>query len=167
MTGSPTRESTSPAARDRALIREVKLALLSEIGARAVFDHLDRKARDRELAAMAQGFNREGVDLVDTLQRFLRQAGAKPRRTSLRRRALARGLVALAPVLGSRRVLRIIRDAEQTVARWYGHYALFLVQGGDPAWAETFAELQGIKMRRADAMGAWVDNLARAHSRVI
>ena len=103
-----------PAASYRSLVRDAKLALLSEIGARAVFDHIARGSRDAELGRMAESMNREGIDLVARVQELIREMGGRPRRTSFRRRALARLLVHGAPVLGPRRVLRIVRDAEPT-----------------------------------------------------
>lgn len=155
----------APAASYAALVKDVKLALLSEIGARAVFDHIARRARDEQLARMAEGMNREGIDLVARVQELIRGMGGKPRRTSFRRRALARLLVYGAPVLGPRRVLRVVRDAELTVGRWYAEYAYFLVRAGDGERARAFEELRSVKERRALALGAWVDNLARAHQR--
>lgn len=157
-----------PEARERAyrsLVKDVKLALLSEIGARAVFDHIARRARDEEIGSFAQGLNREGIDLVARLQDLIRGMGGQPRRTSFRRRALARLLVHGAPVLGTRRVLRIVRDAERTVGRWYAEYALFLVRIGDTERGRAFEELRAAKERRACALSAWVDNLVRAHSK--
>ena len=96
-----------PAASYRSLVRDAKLALLSEIGARAVFDHIARRSRDAELGRMAESMNREGIDLVARVQELIREMGGRPRRTSFRR-ALARLLVHGAPVLGPRRVLRIV-----------------------------------------------------------
>jgi hypothetical protein len=90
---------------------------------------------------------------------------ARPRRTSFRRRALARVLVHGSPVVGARPVLRLVRHAEETVSRWYAEYALFLVRLGDHPRAEAFEELRGIKQRRALVLGAWVDNLARRADR--
>lgn len=154
-----------PAASYRSLVRDVKLALLSEIGARAVFDHIARRSRDVELGRMAEGMNREGIDLVARVQELIREMGGRPRRTSFRRRALARLLVHGAPIIGPRRVLRIVRDAELTVGRWYAEYALFLVRLGDEERALAFEELRAAKERRAMALSAWVDNLARAGQR--
>ncbi|MEM9803031.1 MAG: hypothetical protein AAGA20_22105, partial [Planctomycetota bacterium] len=41
----------------RTLVADVKQALLSEIGARAVYDHIARRARDEDLARLAAAFN--------------------------------------------------------------------------------------------------------------
>ena len=149
----------------RSLVRDIKLALLSEIGARAVYDHIERRARDAELARFAGEMNSEGVEIVARVQELLRGMGARPRRTSFRRRALARILIHGARVTGARPVLRLIHHAEETVGRWYADYAFYLVRIGDHGRARAFEELRAKKQRRALALGAWVDNIARRGDR--
>ena len=51
------------------------------------------------------------------------------------------------------------------MGRWYAEYALFLVRLGDEQRALAFEELRAAKERRAMALSAWVDNLARASQR--
>jgi len=149
----------------RSLLRDLRRTLLSEIGARAVYDHIARRARDPELARLATELNQEGVDLVAAVQELMRSMGGRPRRTSLRRRALARLLVMSTRVTGARPALRLIRSAEETVSRWYGDYAVFLVKLGDHERAAAFEELRLVKQRRALILGAWVDNLVRRGDR--
>ncbi|MEM1447982.1 MAG: hypothetical protein AAF957_00170 [Planctomycetota bacterium] len=149
----------------RSLVRDVEQALLSEIGARAVYDHIARRARDEDLGRLADELNREGIEIVETVQALVRSMGGRARRTSLRRRALARGLVTVGAVVGARPVLRLVRYAEETVGRWYAEYALFLVRIGDPDRARAFEDLRARKERRALVLGAWVDNLARQRDR--
>ena len=151
----------------RSLIRDVKLALLSEIGARAVYDHIERRTRDEELARFAGEMNAEGVEIVARVQDLLRGMGARPRRTSFRRRALARILVHGARVTGVRPVLRLIRHAEETVGRWYADYALYLVRIGDHDRARAFEDLRAKKQRRALVLGSWVDNIAQRGDRTL
>lgn len=151
----------------RSLVKDVKLALLSEIGARSVFDHIARRARDQGLAQVAHQLNGEGVDLVGQVQELIREMGGKPRRTSFRRRALARMLVYSAPVVGPRPILRLIRHAEETVGRWYAQYSVFLVRLDDEPRARAFEELRLMKERRAMALGAWVDNIGRPRERIL
>ncbi len=149
----------------RSLVSDVKLALLSEIGARSVFDHIARRARDPELAPAAAELNEDGIEVVARVQELIRSMGGKPRRTSFRRRALARVLVHGVPVTGPRPVLRLIRHAEETVARWYAQYALFLVRIGDHERAQAFEDLRLIKERHALTIGAWVNNIGRSYGR--
>lgn len=149
----------------RSLVRDVKLALLSEIGARSVFDHIARRAGDEELATVAKELNEDGILLVKRVQELIRSMGGKPRRTSFRRRALARVLVYGAPVTGPRSALRLIKHAEETVARWYARYAVFLVRIGDHERAQAFEELRATKERHAQIIGAWVNNIGRGWGR--
>lgn len=166
--GSKDSRTFSPPSKElrrayRSLVADVKLALLSEIGARSVFDHIARRSRDQELATVATRLNEDGIYLVARVQELIRSMGGKPRRTSFRRRALARILVHGVPVTGLRPPLRLIRHAEETVARWYAQYAVFLVQIGDHERAQAFEDLRAIKERHAQTIGAWVNNIGRGH----
>ena len=157
----------APVERRRAIAsvaRDVKIALLSEIGARAVTDHLARKVRDPELRALAVQLNEEGVGIVAHVQQLIRDMGATPRRTSFRRRALARGLVACRRLVGLRSVLRLLQHQEETLSRWYGQYAVFFYEIGEDVRAASFEGLRATKIRRSQAVGAWVQNMAR-HAR--
>ena len=114
---------------------------------------------------VAKQLNEDGIWLVARVQELIRSMGGKPRRTSFRRRALARILVHGAPITGPRPALRLIRHAEETVARWYAQYALFLVRIGDHERAQAFEDLRAMKIRHAQTIGAWVDNIGRGHGR--
>jgi len=139
----------------------MKLALLSEIGARSVTDHLAHRVDDEELRSMMLRLNQEGVEVIDRLRGLMIEIGGRPRETSLRRRALARLLVLLSRVIGVRFVLRVCMNACETVARWYGQYQVFFTQLGEDERAALCGELAETKRRHALALGAWVSNLAR------
>ncbi|MCP3917830.1 MAG: hypothetical protein GY711_19975 [bacterium] len=62
---------------------------------------------------------------------------------------------------GPRPALRICMNASETVSRWYGEYALFLVRIGDTTRAEVCEELRWFKVLHAQALGAWVTNIKR------
>lgn len=140
---------------------DVRIALLSEIGARALTDHLARKVRDPDLQGLASTLNQEGIELVAEVQQLVRDMGGRPRRTSFRRRALARALVAARHVISLRAVLRLLQHQEETLARWYGEYALYLARIGETVRAASFDKLSATKRRRAEAVAAWVSNMAR------
>ena len=95
------------------------------------------------------------------LRQLMLGMGGRPRRTSHRRRLLARVLASLSPVLGRRIVLRICLNAEETVARWYGEYAVYLTRLGDHARARTCEELRGMKLLHASALEAWIGHMGR------
>lgn len=155
----------TPAERRRALASleaDVRIALLSEIGARALTDHLARKVRDPELQGLASALNEEGISLVAEVQQLVRDMGGRPRRTSFRRRALARALVALRHVTGLRVVLRLLLHQEESLARWYGEYAHYLARIGEPVRAASFERLRSTKRRRAESVATWVTNMMRS-----
>ena len=143
------------------LIADMRLALLSEIGARSIYDHLRRRSSDPELHALLTRLNQAGAESVSRLQGLIRDMGGQPKKTSLRRRALARGLAMASRVTGRRVVLRICLNAEETVGRWYGAYAGFLLQLGHAERARVCQELQTVKRVHAQALGAWVSNMSR------
>lgn len=157
-------DTLTPAERRRALdslASDVCIALLSEIGARALTDHLTRRVRDDDLRRMAHALNQEGIELVADVQQLIRDMGGRPRRTSVRRRCLARLLVAARHVLGLRTVLRLLHHQEQTLGRWYGEYAVYLGRIGEPVRCAAFERLRAAKLRRAAAVSAWVENMGR------
>jgi hypothetical protein len=137
-------------------------ALLSEIGARAIYLHLARRYRRDDFQSLLLRLNEEGAESIARLQALMRDMGGRPRRTSLRRRVLARALAMLSSVFGLRFVLRICMDAEETVARWYAEYALFLMRLGEIERARTCEDLGRVKSRRAQTLSAWVTNLDRS-----
>jgi hypothetical protein len=140
----------------RALVRELHLALLSEVGARSVCDHLRRSVRDPALDAVLARVNEEGAEVVREVQALLQALGARARRTSLRRRVLARLLASTARLAGPGPVLRIAQDASAKVARWYLQYAWFLAGHGALEQAKTCQRLAATKRLHADSLGAFL-----------
>jgi len=145
----------------RALLKDMRQALLSEIGARSIYDHLSRRIRDPELRALLVHLNLEGLRSVEQLRELMRGLGGHPRRTSFRRRAMARALCACSRILGPRLVLRVCVHAEETVSRWYAEYSAFFLASGDRERARAFGQLSIEKQLRGRALGAWVTNLRR------
>ena len=145
----------------RSLLKDMRLALLSEIGARSIYDHLGRRAPQDELQRLLRQLNVEGAESVAVLRDLMLGMGGRPRRTSRRRRLLARMLAWLSVVIGRRIVLRVCLNAEQTVARWYGEYALFLTRLDDTARARTCEELRSVKLLHAGALEAWIGHMGR------
>ena len=159
--GKPQSETVRPKAGYRSLRREMGLALLSEIGARSVCHHLQARVRDPKLAELLQRINEEGVHNVTEVQQLIRDLGGKPRRTSFRRRALARALTWMAPIVGARPVLRIVHNGADTLSRWYRLYANYLVQAGDPEHARMCERLSRRKNHHAQALDAWIRHMPR------
>lgn len=145
----------------RSLRREVGLALLSEIGARSVCHHLQARVKDPKLADLLQRVNEEGVHNVSEVQQLIRELGGQPRRTSFRRRALARALTWMVPIVGTRPVLRIVHNGADTLSRWYRLYANYLVQAGDAEHARMCERLSRRKHHHAQALDAWIRHMPR------
>ena len=143
------------------LVKEVKLALLSEIGARAAYYHLAKRTQDEELEALLLRLNSDGAEVVKTVQELIRGMGGTPRNTSFRRRALARVLAQTTRLSGMRPALRLCHNAEETVSRWYAEYGQFLLRLRDVERAQLFQQLSVRKRRNASALGAWITNLRR------
>jgi rubrerythrin len=143
----------------RSLVKDVRLALLSEIGARAAYYHLAQRTKDEELRELLLRLNQDGAEVVKCVQQLMREMGGRPRNTSFRRRALARILAQTTRLSGMRPALRLCHSAEETVSRWYAEYGQFLVRIQDLERARLFQELSVRKRRNASALGAWITNL--------
>lgn len=141
------------------LLRDMHLALLSEFGARSIYSHLSRQVHDPELQRMLLRLNEDGAQSVIRLRDLMTSMGARPKRTSFRRRALARSLAYLSRVTGPRPILRICQHAEDTVARWYGEYAHFLRRLNDPTRARELEGLRRTKILNAQQLGAFASLL--------
>ncbi|MFT7676622.1 MAG: rubrerythrin [Planctomycetota bacterium] len=136
------------------------LALLSEFGARAIYDHMSRRTRNEKFKEVLVRLNNEGAETVRRLREVMASMGARPKRTSFRRRALARILAYVSLVSGPRPVLRLCHHAEETVSRWYAEYAIFLSKLGDLERAAEMQSLHGCKRMHAQEVLAWME-LAR------
>lgn len=142
------------------LLKDMHLALLSEFGSRAIYDHLSRRTRNGKLTEVLVRLNAEGAETVSRLREVMASMGARPKRTSLRRRGLARVLSYLALLSGPGPVLRLCHHAEDTVSRWYAEYAIFLSKLGDLERAAELQSLHTCKRLRAQELAAWME-LAR------
>ena len=142
------------------LLKDMHLALLAEFGARAIYDHMSRRTRDEKLTEVLVRLNAEGAETVRRLREVMASLGARPKRTSFRRRGLARILSYVALVSGPRPVLRLCHHAEETVSRWYAEYAIFLSRLGDMERAAEMQSLHTCKRLHALELSAWME-LAR------
>ena len=113
------------------------------------------------MRALVGRLNLEGAGTVERLQELIRGMGGRPRRTSLRRRALARALALGSWVVGTRLVLRICHNAGETVGRWYAEYGVFLARLGDADRSRECEALAQTKRLHAQALAAWLANARR------
>lgn len=144
-----------------AIRRELRLALLSEFGARAALDQLGRLCRNRELARVLEQICGQIDRQIDELQGLLRGLGGRPPRRSLRRRVLAGGLTAFSLVVGLRFALRICVDASRSAWRGYHAYAAYFASHGEGPRARACAVLSDRKRQHAQVLETWVQHGAR------
>ena len=60
---------------DRALLDDMRVALLAELGARAIYPLLARALHDRELAVLLAEYGREEVEQVERLRALMAALG--------------------------------------------------------------------------------------------
>ena len=135
------------------------LALLSEVGARTIYERLASRAGREDLGSLLERIAQDSERILERLRELMIELGGDPPRTSLRRRLLASALARLAPVIGIHRVLRLCEQAEETVSRWYAQYAVFLDRIGDAQRSRICQQLAAEKRLHAQALSAWNSNL--------
>lgn len=146
---------------DRALVWELRRALLAELGARVIYRRLARLVRDPALSEVLERFAEDESQALEDVRALIEACGVRARRRSLRRAALAELLALTAPIVGPKPALRICVEAEATRARWYAHLDLYLARAGQAAHAQTCARLARVKERHAQALQTWVVHARR------
>lgn len=143
------------------MLFELEGALLAEFGARAIYGAIPRYTHDRALIDMLGKLRQEQDEIIANVQALMRDMGASPKRKSLRRTVLANLLALWAWPFSVRLPLRVSADAEETRARWYGHFQLYFHSLGETARAAACGNLQFVKLRHAQALQAWVEHLPK------
>ena len=132
------------------------LALLAEFGARAMYGFLARRSGDDELSSLLARFHGEEEEQIDRLRSLIAALGGSPPSRS-RRRRFAAWLLYLTTWIGGRRLaMRLCLESEETIAHWYGQYAVYLGEAGFAEHARTCGTLSLTKRRHALALQAWV-----------
>jgi hypothetical protein len=140
----------------KALLADMKQALLAEFGARAIYAQLARRVADSELADVLAGLHQDEVEQVERLRALMTSLGATPAAHSRRRAALA-WMLALSSKFGGRSLaLRSCHASETTLVRWYWTYANYLIAAGEIEHARTCEALGLLKQRHARTLSAWV-----------
>ena len=146
----------------RSLSREVRSALLAEIGTRETYTRLAPRVEDEELARLLRGMADEGGEAIAAVRAALGELGGQGDERGRRRRLRARCLAASSRWLGARAVLRVSAEDEQALARGYDQCAVFLAALGERSLAERFQRLADQKRVRAQALAAWIGGLRRS-----
>ena len=138
------------------LLADMHRALLAEFGAHAVYGYLPRRTADAELSHLLGGFREEEEQQIERLRGLILALGGRPPVRSARRR-FAAWLLYLSTWVGGRRLaLRLCLESEETVSRWYAHYAAHLGEAGFADHARTCGSMSVTKRRHALALQAWV-----------
>ncbi len=145
----------------RALRVELETALLAEFGARAIYGDLERITRDDELRRVLARMVEEEGDQLAGLRGLMAGLGLRPRRRSLRRRALAWLFARTAWFAGVPFVLRTCVTAEDKASRWYGHFAEYFASCGERDRAELCHHLSVTKARHSQLLDTWARNTPR------
>ncbi len=145
----------------RALRIELETALLAEFGARAIYGDLARITNDAELERVLRRLVEEEGGQLAGLRGLMVELGLRPKRRSLRRRALAWLFSRTAYVAGVPFVLRTCVAAEGKAARWYGHFAELFVATGQRERAELCRDLSVTKQRHSQLLDTWARNIPR------
>lgn len=140
------------------LLHEMRLALLAEFGAGAVYADLSRWLRDSELKQLLEGLAQESAEQARQLAETMRALGGDPPRSSVRRRLLAAALALSTPILSRRMVLRICASAADKASRWYAYFQIHLLELGLFDQAAACARLSEVRRTHAQALDGWVQN---------
>lgn len=141
---------------DQALLDDMRMALLAEFGACAIYRVLARTLRDPELATLLAEYAREEDTQVVRVRALLQGLGAQPPLRSRRRQVLAWCLAQSIRCGGRALTLRLCYESEQQLARWYAGHAAYLRRVGLLHEALCAEELSLVKQRHAGGLAAWV-----------
>jgi rubrerythrin len=143
------------------LVRDLERALRSEFGAYSAYSLLPRLVRNRELKGLLGVLRDDEQDLIERARTLIEELGGKAPKSRWTRSVAAWALFFVTPIVGLRFALRLCREAETTVSRWYGEHAVQLFLLGDQPRAERARQMSAIKWRHAVRLGAFVDHLRR------
>ena len=98
---------------------------------------------------------------IERTQNLIRGLGGNPPRSRWTRSVAAWAQFFATPILGVRFTLRMCREAEGTIARWYGEHAMFLLRLGEHELAKEASLLAADKWRHSVRLATFVDHLRR------
>ena len=141
---------------DRALLDDMRIALLAEFGSRAIYTTLSRVLRDRELGTLLGEYAGEEGEQIARLRALMEALGARPPLRSRRRSVLAWCLAQSTRCGGKALTLRLCSESEQQLSRWYLGHATYLLRVGLVREAREAERLALLKQRHARGLAAWV-----------
>ena len=147
----------SARAGDRALLEDMRRALLAEFGSQAIYAHLAARIRQPQLRGLIERLHLDEAAQIERLRAVMQALGEPAAKRSRRRRLLAWALAAASPLTGRRLVLRICAEAESTASRWYAQFHEYLAAVGETGLARECGEMSAFKLRRAHSLRPWLD----------
>ncbi|MEZ5980058.1 MAG: hypothetical protein R3F34_17855 [Planctomycetota bacterium] len=141
------------------LVRDMRQAIRSELGAFSLYSVLPRVTRDVELRKLIEALRTGASQNISEVSALMEELGGRAERSRWTRALVAWLLALAAPVTGIRLPLRLCHEAESTVSRWYAEYAAALARIGEFERAQRFTDLSMRKRIHAVRLKTFVDNL--------
>lgn len=143
------------------VVRDLERALRSEFGAYSVYCLLPKLIRGRELKGLIGVLRDDTRAQIERTRALIEQLGGVAPKSRWTRSVAAWALFFATPILGVRFSLRLCREAEGTVSRWYGEHAVYLLRLGERQMAEEASLLAAEKWRHSVRLATFVDHLRR------
>jgi Ubiquinone biosynthesis protein COQ7 len=143
------------------LVRDLLRSLYSEFGAYSVYVLLRRWTRHRDLLPLLRQMASEEQQLIAAVRQLIERLGGKAPKRRWTRSVAAWGLWLATPVMGMPFALRLCREAERSVSRWYAQHTVLLYQLGRLEEAQATRAWSQTKHVHAVRLGAFIDHLRR------
>jgi hypothetical protein len=143
------------------LVRDLQRALYSELGAFSVYVLLPRWTRQRDLLPLLRQMAEDERQIIAGVRGLIERLGGKAPKRRWSRSLAAWGLWLATPVMGLPFALRLCREAESSVSRWYAQHTVLLYQLGRLEEAQATRGWSQTKHVHAVRLGAFIDHLRR------
>jgi hypothetical protein len=143
------------------LVRDLQRALYSEFGALSLYALLPRWTRQRELGPLLRQLLEDERRLIPEVRALIERLGGRAPRRRWTRSVAALGLFLATPVVGLPFALRLCREAETAVSRWYAQHTVLLYQLGRFEEAQSTRAWSQTKHVHAVRLSTFIDHLRR------
>jgi hypothetical protein len=143
------------------LVRDLQRALYSEFGALSLYALLPRWTRQRELGPLLRQLLEDERRLIPEVSALIERLGGRAPRRRWTRSVAALGLFLATPVVGLPFALRLCREAETAVSRWYAQHTVLLYQLGRFEEAQSTRAWSQTKHIHAVRLSSFIDHLRR------
>lgn len=143
------------------LVRDLQRALYSEFGALSLYALLPRWTRQRELGPLLRQLVEDERRLIPEVRALIERLGGRAPKRRWTRSLAALGLFLATPVMGLPFALRLCREAESAVSRWYAQHTVLLYQLGRFEEAQSTRAWSQTKHVHAVRLSTFIDHLRR------